>query len=188
MLQTKRAIAIGHDSKMNRTHTALLVKSLIYVPLILQNKPIGVLGVTNRLKETSFDSNDTRALSALAGYATIAINNANIYSDIDLERDTLAAVVEQTDDPILIVDEQMKLILINNAGREAFDLPDVKLTGHPIDKLIKNEVVAQFIMQTSNEEVATVKEISLDNGRNFKMTLSLIEGGTRTVLMREIKA
>ena len=186
VLQTKRAIAIGHDSKINRTHTALLVKSLIYVPLILQNKPIGVLGVTNRLKETSFDSNDTRALSALGGYATIAINNANIYSDIDLERDTLVAVVEQSDDPVLVVDEQMKLLLINNAGREAFGLPDVKLTGHPVDKLIKDEDAAQFITQSGNGDFSPVKEFGLGNGRTYKATLSLIEGGTRTVLMRPI--
>ena len=79
VLQTKRAIAIGADSEWKRTHTALLVKSLIYVPLILQNKPIGVLGVTNQVKDSSFDSNDTRALSALGGYATIAINNANMF-------------------------------------------------------------------------------------------------------------
>ncbi|MCP4415507.1 MAG: response regulator, partial [Chloroflexi bacterium] len=31
VLQTKRAIAIGNDSQWKRTHTALLVKSLIYV-------------------------------------------------------------------------------------------------------------------------------------------------------------
>ncbi len=52
VLQTKRAIAIGADSQWKRTHTALLVKSLIYVPLILQNKPIGVLGVTNQFKDS----------------------------------------------------------------------------------------------------------------------------------------
>ncbi|MEZ4517626.1 MAG: response regulator [Chloroflexota bacterium] len=36
VLQTKRAIAIGTDSQWKREHTALLVKSLIYVPLVLQ--------------------------------------------------------------------------------------------------------------------------------------------------------
>ena len=55
VLQTRRAIAIGHDSKQwQRTHTALLMKSLIYVPLISQNTPIGVLGVQNRIKENFF--------------------------------------------------------------------------------------------------------------------------------------
>lgn len=185
VLQTKRAVAIGTDSQWKRTHTALLVKSLIYVPLILQNKPIGVLGVTNRLKETSFDSNDTRALSALAGYATIAINNANIYSEIDRERDTLAAIVEQTDDPVLVVDEEMKLMLINNAARQLFDLPDVKLTGHPIEKLLKHEATIQFVTQETNGDVVTEEEISFEDGRTFQARMTLIEGGSRSVLMHE---
>ena len=185
VLQTKRAVAIGTDSQWKRTHTALLVKSLIYVPLILQNKPIGVLGVTNRLKETSFDSNDTRALSALAGYATIAINNANIYSEIDRERDTLAAIVEQTDDPVLVVDEEMKLILINNAARQLFDLPDVKLAGHPLEKLIKHEETIQFVTQETNGDVVTEEEIAFEDDRTFQARMTLIEGGSRSILMHE---
>ena len=45
VLQSRQAVAIGNDSPTERTHTALLVKSLIYVPLIWQEKAIGVLGV-----------------------------------------------------------------------------------------------------------------------------------------------
>jgi two-component system NtrC family sensor kinase len=186
VLQTKRAIAIGNDSQWKRTHTALLVKSLIYVPLILQNKPIGVLGVTNRLKESSFDSNDTRALSALGGYATIAINNANIYSEIQRERTILSAVVDQTNDPVLVVDEENKLLLLNAAARDVFDLPDVKLISQPIDTLINNEDILKFIMQPMNQPIDTEAEIRNPNGRLFKATMLLVEGGSRTILLREV--
>lgn len=186
VLQTKRAIAIGNDSQWKRTHTALLVKSLIYVPLILQNKPIGVLGVTNRLKETSFDSNDTRALSALGGYATIAINNANIYAEIERERETLSAVVDQTNDPVLVVDEDFKLVMLNKAARSLFNLPDTKLTGIPIQKLIKDAQFVEFITQSDNGNIATESEITATDGRNFRATMTLIQGGnSRSVLMRE---
>lgn len=183
VLQTKRAIAIGNDSQWKRTHTALLVKSLIYVPLILQNKPIGVLGVTNRLKETSFDSNDTRALSALGGYATIAINNANIYTDIEQQRVTLSVVVDQIDDPVLVVDHKDKLLLLNKAARDAFDLPDAKVVGHPINKLLKNEAAVDFIMQDNNDEVQTSTEIEGADGRTYQARMTLIEGGSRSILM-----
>jgi GAF domain-containing protein len=186
VLQTKRAIAIGNDSQWKRTHTALLVKSLIYVPLILQNKPIGVLGVTNRLKESSFDSNDTRALSALGGYATIAINNANIYSEIQRERTILSAVVDQTNDPVLVVDEENKLLLLNAAARDVFDLPDVKLISQPIDSLINNEDILKFVMQPMNQQIDTEAEIRYLDGRLFKATMLLVEGGSRTILLREV--
>ncbi|MCP5094306.1 MAG: response regulator [Chloroflexi bacterium] len=187
VLQTKRAIAIGNDSQWKRTHTALLVKSLIYVPLILQNKPIGVLGVTNRLKETSFDSNDTRALSALAGYATIAINNANLYQDIEIERETLEAIVDQTEDPVIAVDSNNKVVMLNNSAREAFNLPDTKLSGQPVHKLLKNETALHFITQPNNGDINTEGEIPCENGRVYKARMTILDGGGRSVLMRETK-
>jgi two-component system NtrC family sensor kinase len=183
VLQTKRAIAIGNDSQWKRTHTALLVKSLIYVPLILQNKPIGVLGVTNRLKETSFDSNDTRALSALGGYATIAINNANIYTDIEQQRLTLSVVVDQIDDPVLVIDHEEKLLLLNKAAREVFEFPDAKVVGHPINKLLKNTEAIEFILQDSREEIQTTAKIQGADGRIYQASMTLIEGGSRSILM-----
>lgn len=187
VLQTKRAIAIGNDSQWKRTHTALLVKSLIYVPLILQNKPIGVLGVTNRLKETSFDSNDTRALSALGGYATIAINNANIYAEIERERETLSAVVDQTDSPVLVVDEEFKLILLNKSARTLFQLPDAKLAGIPIQKLIKDPAIVEFITQPDSTSITTEAEINGADGRKAFLQMTIIQGGsTRSILMRDL--
>lgn len=185
VLQTKRAIAIGNDSQWKRTHTALLVKSLIYVPLILQNKPIGVLGVTNRLKETSFDSNDTRALSALGGYATIAINNANIYTDIEQQRVTLSVVVDQIDDPVLVVDHEDKLLLLNQAARDVFELPDAKVVGHPINKLLKNQEAVDFILQDTGDEMQVTTEIEGADGRTYQARMTFIEGGSRSILMVE---
>ena len=186
VLQTKRAIAIGNDSQWKRTHTALLVKSLIYVPLILQNKPIGVLGVTNRLKETSFDSNDTRALSALGGYATIAINNANIYSEIERERNTLGAIVRQIDDPVLVVDQDDKLRLLNEAARSIFDLSDDKVVGQPVNHLIKDEQLVSFITQPGNQQIETETEVRVAGDRSFRVQITLIEGGNRSITLREI--
>lgn len=186
VLQTKRAIAIGNDSQWKRTHTALLVKSLIYVPLVLQNKPIGVLGVTNHLKETSFDSNDTRALSALGGYATIAINNANIYSEIDRDRKTLSAIVEKTPDPILLLDEENVLVLINASGRVVFGLGDAPVAGQPVVDLIQDQAALDFITQAETEALQMETELDCADGKRYKAELTLIEGGVRSVLLQAL--
>jgi two-component system NtrC family sensor kinase len=184
VLQTKRAIAIGTDSQWKRTHTALLVKSLIYVPLILQNRPIGVLGVTNRLKETSFDSNDTRALSALGGYATIAINNANIYTEIEREKRTLSAIVEQTNDPVLVLDEDNKLLLMNAAARTAFDLaPDADFVGQPVSEFIDSHEAMEFITHPPDNNNPLSAQITPTNGRKYRAIMTPIEGGSRTIMM-----
>lgn len=185
VLQSKRAIAIGNDSQWKRTHTALLVKSLIYVPLILQNKAIGVLGVTNQLKETSFDSNDTRALSALGGYAVIAINNANMYNEIERERNILSAVVEQNDDPVIVVDEEDRLLLLNRSARTAFHLPDERLLGRPINELIQHEGLLAFVTGANSDDSEAEPQLE-QNGRVFKARLTLIEGGSRFLSLREL--
>lgn len=183
VLQTKRAIAIGNDSQWKRTHTALLVKSLIYVPLILQNKPIGVLGVTNRLKETSFDSNDTRALSALGGYATIAINNANIYSEIESEKNTLSAIVDLTDDPLVVLEAGNELLITNSAARQALNLSDENIIGKKIETLVEGDLI-EFINQKQEDGSSIKGEVALQNGRSYDAEMTLVTGGNRSILLQ----
>jgi transcriptional regulator with GAF, ATPase, and Fis domain len=183
VLQTKRAMAIGNDSEWKRTHTALLVKSLIYVPLILQNKPIGVLGVTNRLKETSFDSNDTRALSALGGYATIAINNANIFKELESEKNTLSAIVDLTDDPIIVLEPGNELLIANSAAREALGLSPKNAMGQPIDKMIDADFTT-FINQEEGVGSQITGEVKLQNGRFYNAEMTWVEGGNRSILLK----
>lgn len=183
VLQTKRAIAIGNDSQWKRTHTALLVKSLIYVPLILQNKPIGILGVTNRLKETSFDSNDTRALSALGGYATIAINNANIYSEMEQEKNTLSAVMDMTDNAVIVVDRRNCLILTNSAARKMLHLSDKENPiGRPISE-IAGEALLAFINQPQEKGNRVRGDLTLQGNQKFHVEMAYIEGGSRSLLL-----
>jgi two-component system NtrC family sensor kinase len=185
VLQTKRAIAIGNDSQQwKRTHTALLVKSLIYVPLILQNKPIGVLGVANRIKETSFDSNDTRALSALAGYATIAINNANQFSQMEVDRNILRAFVEQNDAPIFVLDEDARLVLLNGPAQKAFDLPDDEVLGKPFSHLIDHQALVEFVAQPASADTTSEMEVTAKDGQTYTAELSLIKGGGRSLQLR----
>ncbi len=183
VLQTKRAIAIGNDSQWKRTHTALLVKSLIYVPLILQNKPIGVLGVTNRLKETSFDSNDTRALSALGGYATIAINNANIYRQIEAEKNTLSAVVDLTDDPVVVIDADNILLIANSAARKVLNLAAENIIGQNIEPLTESSFV-DFINQDQPDDNVITGNLTLQNGTAYTAEMTRIEGGVRSILLQ----
>ena len=188
VLQTKRAIAIGADSQWKRTHTALLVKSLIYVPLILQNKPIGVLGVTNQIKDSSFDSNDTRALSALGGYATIAINNANMYHTMARERTVLSEVVEQIDDAVIVVDEDFRMLVLNASARELFALPQENVIGRPIMDLIDHVGLIRMVSEPSSQDgdARVEQDLALANGRPYRARVTLVEGGSRFITLRRM--
>jgi two-component system NtrC family sensor kinase len=187
VLQTKRAISVGEDSQWKRTHTALLVKSLIYVPLILQNKPIGVLGVMNQIKDTTFDSNDTRALSALGGYATIAINNANLYHTMARERTVLSEVVEQIEDAVIVVDEDFRILVLNASARSLFALPENDVVGRPIMDLIEHVNLVRMVSEPNGADFDARTEQDLQlNGRTYRARVTLVEGGSRFITLRHL--
>lgn len=65
-----------------KVKTEYFVNSLLYVPILLQGEPIGVLGVNNKTKEDLFDVHHQQLLLNLASFAAIAIENARIHQEI----------------------------------------------------------------------------------------------------------
>jgi GAF domain-containing protein len=57
--------------------------ALIYTPLTIQGKSIGVLTVGNHRKRRTFDNNMPGLLEILAGYAAIAIVNARLFTALE---------------------------------------------------------------------------------------------------------
>lgn len=69
--------------------TGYLVQSVLNVPLKSVDKVIGVLSVDNRVSSRSFTTNDQYLLSALADWATIAIENASAVQKLQEARDEI---------------------------------------------------------------------------------------------------
>ena len=63
--------------------TGYLARALMYVPLMVRGKALGVLSVTNRLSPRAFSERDEFLLTALADYAAIALQNARIFRATD---------------------------------------------------------------------------------------------------------
>ncbi|MGD8518743.1 MAG: response regulator [Anaerolineae bacterium] len=66
----------GYSIKLK---TDYLVHSLLYVPLYMGERPLGLLGVTDKLQGKAFNEDDARLLTSLGSYAAIAIENARLY-------------------------------------------------------------------------------------------------------------
>jgi signal transduction histidine kinase len=72
--------------------TGFTSKSLLAVPLLFKDRVIGVIEVVNRLDGLPFVEDDQTLLSAFAGQAAVAMENARLYTLTDQE---LAARVEE---------------------------------------------------------------------------------------------
>lgn len=97
VVHTGRLIRLGRNQgrRKHEVFTGYLVKSLLNVPLRVQGKVIGVLGVDNLTVDQSFTENDCYLLSTLADYAAIAIENAGVYNAMEQKTKELALLQNQ---------------------------------------------------------------------------------------------
>jgi signal transduction histidine kinase/DNA-binding response OmpR family regulator len=102
--------------------TAYLVKNLIYVPLRLTERIIGVLGVDNRTTRPPFKDHDRKLLEALAEYTAIAIHNAGLYANTINQRNQLETTLTHIQDGVVLVDKDRRLMLVNQVAEHLFDL------------------------------------------------------------------
>lgn len=184
VIRTKKAVILsGHD--LTKIQTAFLVRALIYVPLFLGEHPIGILGVYNRLRDQPFSEYHQMLLEALADYAAIAIQNANLYSVNEHERQKLHTILTSVRDGVLVLDNEEKIILINQACLDAFGLQEQHCVGKPIEQVISNQDLILLLKQTPSQW-AKGCEIRLDDGRTWNCQLTPIPEMGLAVTMHDI--
>jgi len=97
VVRTGQPFLESGDAQRLKVKTGYLVKSLMYVPLKAGQEVIGVLSVDNKVSNTTFTESDVYLLSALADYASIAIVNARLYTEVKSFSEELEQkVVERT--------------------------------------------------------------------------------------------
>lgn len=82
VVKTGQPFLESGDAQRLKIKTGYLVKSLMYVPLKSGSEVVGVLSVDNKVSNTPFTESDVYLLSALADYASIAIVNAHLYTEV----------------------------------------------------------------------------------------------------------
>ncbi len=112
MFQSGQPVLVG-DQGWQKVKTEYLVKSLLYVPLSLKGKTIGVLGVNNKHADRTFTQHDSDLLQDLASHAAIAIENARLYEDSVLHARELSFLAQagEAANSTLQIDEVLKIIM-----------------------------------------------------------------------------
>jgi signal transduction histidine kinase/DNA-binding response OmpR family regulator len=84
VIQTGQPIMIGgrNEDDSFKVSTGYFVKSLLNVPLKVQDQVIGVLAVNHKTAVKAFSERHLNLLIALADYASIAIDNARLYASL----------------------------------------------------------------------------------------------------------
>jgi len=165
--------------------SAYLVHALIYVPLRLQDKVFGVLGVVNRQTNRPFRDHYVLLLSLLADYASNAIENARLYNKSEQERVQLETMLDNIDDGVIVLDGDLRIMLINPSARRAFGLGLSDLSRQSLFDVIQHQDL-RSLFGSIEESPLKHHEIGFEDGRVYNAQYTPIQGVGSAITMQEI--
>jgi two-component system NtrC family sensor kinase len=186
VISTGEPMLIG-GAGMQKIKTHYLVHSLLYVPLKVRDRVIGVLGVHNRLADRPLSPQDIGIVTALADYAAIAIFNAQLYEQSEAERTKLERILQQIQDAVLVVDYDGQIVLCNPAARSVIQEEGgtEEITGHWLSEVTQNHALLE-LMRCEPGSTTAASEIQLEDNRVLSVHVSEIKGLGHVAAMHDI--
>jgi two-component system NtrC family sensor kinase len=111
-----------------KVKTDYLVGSLLYAPLKVKGRVIGVLGVANRIPSRKFGQDNLFRLTSLADYAAIAIENVRLHEAtrqlvaMDILKQTVVTVAHYINNPLASLVMQTQVMLNDLEKNEPQDI------------------------------------------------------------------
>ncbi len=155
-------------------------------PLKSREGTIGVLHATTKTAMEPFSDNDRYVLSVLADYAAIAIENARLFQEVEEQRGKLETILTGTEDVIVVTDENGRVLLMNPAAAEAFDVEPAQTIGRPLLEVTGHELLNKLLSQQMAKKSSANLEVPLPDGRTFYAGLSPIPDVGWALIMRDI--
>jgi signal transduction histidine kinase/HAMP domain-containing protein len=135
-----------------------------------------------------FLAEETRFLTTLAGQASLAAANARLFLSAEIGRQRLAAILASTPDPVLVTDEDNRLLLSNPAAWQILGKNLASGSGKPIHDLLAQPKLVD-ILQASRDDAMSL-EITVGDDQVFvaKATDVLADGRQvgRVCVLRDV--
>jgi PAS domain S-box-containing protein len=112
----------------------------LMAPLRAQDRLIGAVLVSER-PGSKFNENDLRLLTILSTNAAVIVQNAILYQSVDRERDELDAIISNTSDAIIIVDQENRVVRMNAAAEALINWRADEVVGRRCEETLFNPLV-----------------------------------------------
>jgi len=146
VIQTGKAVLIGDvrgDPRFVQIGDYPVI-SVMAVPLMSDNRPVGVLMATSR-KRNAFQDEDLNLLAAFADQAAIAVKNAALYQRLEEEKKRTEAIIQGLGDGVIVTDAHLNLVLLNPMAAQIFGLSGPPAPGVPVTELFGNVGIVDFL-------------------------------------------
>lgn len=112
------------------------ISSMVAVPLKTGDQALGVLAAGSERKQ-AFDPLTVSDLEILANQLSIAIQNAQLFDDIERQSRRLVDQIERANDVIINLDTQGRFTLFNAAAERLLGYPRQQILGQPFSTLLR---------------------------------------------------
>jgi len=162
--------------------------AILAIALHQENQYFGVFWVGYNSTKL-FKEEEIQFYKTIASQAAMAASNAQLYSTAELGRQRFEAVLNSTPDPVMVFDEENRLILINPAAKQLGGIFKETEIGLKIKDVIEHQELLDLLSKdTTNRD--TSREIYLLNRRVFFTTVSSVIRNDQSVgkvcLLRDI--
>lgn len=165
--------------------TGFETRSIVCVPLVLNQEVIGALQLLNKV-EGSFTEDDVQRASSIATAVAIAVSNARLFAESASRQQLLEATLEHNDNPIFITDREGRLLLLNRQARQQFGLSE-EIVGRPAAEAIPHPQLATMLSQRMEENGgAQRRELELDEGSFWLCAMAPIPGYGHIMVLQDI--
>jgi diguanylate cyclase (GGDEF)-like protein/PAS domain S-box-containing protein len=112
------------------------------------------LVASGRRRDEPFDEADRSLLRALAAVGSGALSNAELYQQVQVERERLSSITLSIGEGVCAIDADGKLTFVNRAAADMMELPSLNIT---IDDPASNGVLAapDFLLAPAREAMTT---------------------------------
>ena len=159
------------DMRFNPTfdkQTNFFTRSILCVPVV--NKDGKVIGVTQALNKKGgpFTGEDESRLKAFTAQASIALENAKLFNDVQNMKNYNEGMLESMSNGVLTINEDGKIITCNNAGRRILGSSEENIIDQTAEAFFteKNEWILDTIRhvnETQETDVVMDAELSYDD-------------------------
>ncbi len=173
------------ENTPKKIKTAYLVHSLVYVPLTINQRTIGVLGVDNRnTGEGAFKPHDIKVLGALAEFAVIAIENARLFAETTSERNKLGTILKKIQDGVLVLDQDQRVMLVNQAAQTVLNMVEPYLNRQVRDVVSQPEILE--LVENTGKNLQIQKEMAIPDGLIYMAQLTQIPEVGQAITLHDI--
>jgi class 3 adenylate cyclase/PAS domain-containing protein len=173
-----------NDPRMqdNATVARLTLRSVLCVPLQLKDRVIGAVYVDNRLRAGIFTQREATLLTAFANQASIAIENARLYTRVQTSiaaitelKELMDSVFESIGSGVITTDSADAVTTYNRAAAQILACDSQQAIGVPLVNFMPkiNVDVAGHLRAVREENQSSVVEAELENDSREPLEISM---------------